>query len=90
MKYITLLPMIAVLVIFYLMVFIPESRRKKKFNNMLNELKVNDEIVTRGGVIGKIINLQEDSFTLQTGPDKIKIKFTKSAIASVINLPVEN
>ena len=90
MNYVTLLPMIAVLVIFYLMVFIPESKRKKKFNSMLKELKVNDEIVTRGGIIGKIINLQEDSFTLQTGPDKIKIKFTKTSIASVINLPVEN
>lgn len=90
MNYVTLLPMLAVLVIFYLMVFIPESKRKKKFNNMLKELKVNDEIVTRGGIIGKIINLQEDSFTLQTGPDKTKIKFTKTSISSVINLPVEN
>lgn len=89
MNYIQLIPMLAVLVIFYLMVFIPDSRRKKKYNNMLNELKVNDEIVTRGGIMGKIVNLQDDFIILQTGPEKIKIKIVKSAISSIINVPVE-
>jgi preprotein translocase subunit YajC len=90
MNYLQLLPMVLVLVVFYLMIFIPDSRRKKKYNNMLSSLQVNDEVLTRGGIMGKIINLQEDSVTIQTGPDKIKIKLAKNAISSVINQPVES
>ena len=81
----TFLPFIAVIVVFYLLILIPDSRRKKKFSSMLNNLKVNDEIITRGGIIGKIINIQDDSIIFQTGPDKVKIKVSKSAIGSVLN-----
>ncbi|HEY5563320.1 MAG TPA: preprotein translocase subunit YajC [Clostridiaceae bacterium] len=85
----TFLPFIAVIVVFYLLILIPDNRRKKKYNNMLSSLKVNDEILTRGGIIGKIINIQDDNIIFQTGPDKVKIKISKSAIGSVLN-PTED
>lgn len=47
-------PFIILIVVFYLMILVPENRRKKKYNTMINSLKVNDEIVTRGGIMGKM------------------------------------
>ena len=80
-----LISIVLIFVVFYLIIFIPESRRKKKFKAMLESLKVNDEVMTRGGIIGTIINIKDDYFIIQTGPDKIRIKFNKSAISTVLN-----
>lgn len=77
-------PFIILIVVFYLMILVPENRRKKKYNTMVNSLKVNDEIVTRGGIMGKIVNMQDDFVILQTGPDKARIKLAKNGIASVV------
>lgn len=50
---------------------------------MLASLKEGDEVITIGGIYGKILNLKEDVVTLDVG-DKIKIKVTRSAIGNVI------
>jgi len=84
----TFLPFILMIALFYLIIFVPESKRKKKFAAMLNGLKVNDEVMTRGGIIGKIVNIQDNFIILQTGPDRTKIKVDKNGISSVTNKPV--
>jgi preprotein translocase subunit YajC len=81
----SLVPFIIMLAVFYLIIFVPEGRRKKKFKSMLNDLKLNDEIITRGGILGKVVNIQEDVLTMQTGPDRVKIKIEKNAVLKVIN-----
>lgn len=81
----TLLPFVAMLVLFYLIIFVPENKRKKKYKAMLENLKVNDEIVTRGGIMGKVINIQDDAVIMQTGPDQAKIKLAKNGISVVLN-----
>ena len=50
---------------------------------MLNALGEGDQIVTVGGIFGKILDIKEDVVTLDVG-DKVKIKVTKSAIGNVI------
>ena len=47
-------------------------------------LQVNDEIMTRGGIIGKIISLDGDNMVLESGPDRARLKMTKNAIANKI------
>ncbi|MBP2032499.1 preprotein translocase subunit YajC [Clostridium algifaecis] len=79
------LPLLVVIVVCYLFMFLPESKRRKKYNKMISELKVNDQIVTKGGMIGKIINIQEKEITVQTGPDRVKIKLTKNSIFNVLS-----
>ncbi|MPN22326.1 hypothetical protein SDC9_169709 [bioreactor metagenome] len=76
-------PMIIVLGLFYLMIFVPEKKRKKQYNDMLSSLKVNDEVVSKGGIMGKIINIQEDYIILETGPDRARIKLAKMGIGQV-------
>lgn len=76
------LPIILMLALMYFMLFLPEKKRKSAFSKMISELKVNDEVTTRGGVIGKIVRMDEETITLESGPDRVKIKFAKSAIAT--------
>lgn len=78
---IQVVPFILVFVVFYFILILPEKKRKKKYNEMLVELKVNDEVVTRGGIIGKISHIDEKSITLETSPAKTRIKLEKSGIA---------
>ncbi|NLZ48550.1 MAG: preprotein translocase subunit YajC [Clostridiales bacterium] len=80
-----ILSVVLMLAMFYLLVFIPENRRKKKYNAMINSLKLNDEIMTKGGIIGKITSIEEDYILLQTGPDRARIKLSKQGISHVIN-----
>ena len=77
-------PFVLMIGMFYLVVFLPESKRKKKYNSMLNDLKVNDEVMTRGGIIGKVTSIQEDHILLQTGPDRARLKVSKNGIANVL------
>ncbi len=81
----TLLPLILMLGVFYLVIFIPESKRKKKYAALLNNLKVNDEVMTKGGIMGKIINIHDDYIILESGPDRSRIKLAKSGIGTVVN-----
>lgn len=74
------LPMIAM---FYLILFIPEKKRRKKYAAMIDALKVNDEIMTKGGIMGKIVKLGEDYIVLESGPDRARLKFSKNAIGTV-------
>jgi preprotein translocase subunit YajC len=78
------LPFVVMLVIFYLLIFIPENRRKQKYKALIDNLKVNDDIVTKGGIIGKITNVQDDFVIIQTGPDKARIKVVKNGISDVM------
>ena len=70
--------------LFYLFIFVPENKRKKKYSNMINTLNVNDNIMTRGGILGKIVNIQDKYIILETGPDKMRIKLDKNGISHVI------
>lgn len=80
-----ILPIIAMLGLFYAIVFIPENKRKKRYNEMINSLKVNDEVLTRGGIMGKIINLKEDYVIIESGPDRSRFKLSKQGISNVIS-----
>ena len=80
----SLVPMLIVFVVFYLVLLLPEKKRKKQYMQMLDNLQVNDEIMTRGGIIGKIISLDGENMVLESGPDRARLKMTKNAIANKI------
>lgn len=75
--------LIVMLGLFYVMIFVPEKKRKKKYSEMLNAISVNDEIITRGGIVGKIVNIKEDTIIIQTGPDRAKLQISKSGILDI-------
>jgi preprotein translocase subunit YajC len=81
---IQVLPMLAVVVVFYLVLLLPEKKRKNQYNIMMEGLALEDEIVTRGGVIGKIVLLEDQEMILESGPNNVRIRFAKTAVASKI------
>ena len=76
----SLAPMLIVFVVFYLVLLLPEKKRKKQYMQMLDNLQVNDEIMTRGG----IISLDGENMVIESGPDRARLKMTKNAIANKI------
>ncbi|HPZ05856.1 MAG TPA: preprotein translocase subunit YajC, partial [Clostridiales bacterium] len=71
------LPTLGYLVFFilmmYLLIFLPQKRRDKKAKAMLDSMQVGNEVITIGGVSGKIINIKDDEVTIETGVEKAKI-----------------
>lgn len=68
----------------YFLLIRPNSKRKKQEEQMRSSLKTGDEITTIGGIVGKIVSIKDDSdsFIIETGVDRNKIKIKKWAIAS--------
>ena len=78
----TILMLVAMLAVFYFMMIRPENKRKKEAEQMRSAVKVGDEIVTIGGIRGKIVNVKEDKFVIETGADQVRIEFDKWALSS--------
>lgn len=78
----TFIIMIVVLIaVFYFFMIRPENKRKKKVQEMRSSLGVGDDIVTIGGMLGKIVEMTEDSITFETGEDRVRIKMAKWGIS---------
>ncbi|HOQ00697.1 MAG TPA: preprotein translocase subunit YajC [Acetivibrio clariflavus] len=76
------------LVIMYLIIILPHKRKEKARKQMQDSIKVGDEIMTIGGIMGKVINIKDNEITIETGVDRTKIKVFRYAIDSVT--PSEN
>jgi len=76
---------ILLLVIFYFLLIAPQRKKEKKIREMRGSLKVGDEIVSIGGIAGKISAIKEDILTVEVGADKTKLKFMRWGVASVTN-----
>lgn len=70
------LPLILMLALFYLMIMLPEKKRKKKFNEMIAAMEKGDEIITIGGIEGKIVQLKDTTVVLETGKGDQECKTT--------------
>ena len=75
--------MLAIMVgIMYFLMIRPESKRKKEEEQMRSSLKVGDDIVTIGGITGKVVQVKDDKFVIETGADMVRIEFAKWALSS--------
>ncbi len=70
-------------VIFYLMIWRPQAKRAKDHRNLITSLSVGDEIVTTGGLVGKVSEIKEDLLTLTIGQN-VNVYCQKNAITSVL------
>jgi preprotein translocase subunit YajC len=78
----TIIMLVAMLAIFYFMMIRPESKRKKEAEQMRSGMKVGDEIVTIGGICGKVVHIKDDKFVIETSADQVRIEFAKWALST--------
>lgn len=76
----SVLPMIAIMIgIFYFLVIRPNQKQQQTLKEMVASLKAGDEVVTNGGIIGKIKEVRENSFIIQSA-EKSFLEIGKSAV----------
>ena len=75
--------LVGFLVIFYLMIWRPQAKRAKEQKNLLGNLAKGDEVVTTGGIAGKITKVSDDFVVLEVS-DTVEMKFQKGAIAATL------
>jgi preprotein translocase subunit YajC len=61
----------------------PQQRRQKKWQAMLNDLKTGDKVVTTGGLRGTIVALKDEYIHLRVPPDNLRLEVTRGSVASV-------
>ena len=74
-----LAPFAIMFAIFYFLVILPQKRQKQQLQDMIGQLKINDEVVTNGGIIGKIKEVKDSSFIIQSA-EKSFLEVGKSAV----------
>lgn len=79
--------MIIVLVVFYLVLFLPMRRRQRAMEKLQRDLSSGDTVVTTAGIVGTVVAVDEDKnlTTLRIKPDGVKLQFARSAITGFVN-----
>ena len=80
--YSSILMLLLIFVVFWLFLIRPENKKKKKLDQMRSALAVGDEIVTIGGIMGKVVQATEDTVTFETGEDRVRLQVKKWAIST--------
>jgi preprotein translocase subunit YajC len=81
-----LVPLAMVFAIFYFIVIVPSKRQQKKVQEFVDNLKVNDKVITTSGIWGQIMKLDDQNVQLQIA-DKVNIKVSKAAIGGIQGQP---
>lgn len=75
-----LLPFVVLILVMYFMMIRPQRKREKKMEDMRSNLEVGDEITTSGGIIGRVVSIQEDTIVIETGTARSKLRLARWAI----------
>jgi len=78
-----LIPMIVIFGIFYFLVIQPEKKKQKTHQDMVANLKKNDEVVTSAGIHGTVVNVKEKTVVLRLD-ENVRVEFDKEAIAALV------
>jgi preprotein translocase subunit YajC len=83
MGWLGIAPILFIFAIFYFLLIMPQQRRQKKWQAMLDQLKTGDRVTTSGGLRGTIIALKDDSIHLRVPPDNLRVEVTKASVVQV-------
>jgi len=81
---VTLMPLVLLIVIMYFLLIRPQKKREKAVTAMRNSIKVGDEVITIGGICGRIVKTKDETLTIQVGADKTKFEVMRWAISKVV------
>lgn len=78
-----LFPFVVLFIVFYFLLIRPQSKRAKEHKKMVEALSKGDEVITQGGVYGKITAVAEEAVTIEVA-DNVEIRLQRAAVASVL------
>ena len=87
--FMTFLPFVVIIAIFYFLIIRPQNKKQKETQKMLSALKKGDKVVTIGGIHGTIQSVREQSVVIKVDDDT-KIEFNRSAISSIVTAAKED
>ncbi len=78
-----LLPLLGMLVIFYLLLIRPQQRKQRELQRMIAAIGKGDRVLTTGGIYGTVISVKEHILVLKIA-ENVKVEVVKSAVANVV------
>lgn len=78
----SLVPLFLIFLVFYFLLIRPQQQKQREHQKILANLKVNDEVVTNGGLIGRIVQLSDRILTLEIAPN-VRVRVERSYIAGL-------
>lgn len=85
-QYMSLIMLVVVFVLMYFIMIRPQNKKRKEEQKMRNSIRVGDEIVTIGGICGRVVNVKEDSLIIETGADRSKMSIKKWALQECLTV----
>ena len=88
----TFIPLILIFVLFYFLIIVPQRKRQRAIDEMLNNLKSGDKVVTNGGIYGTIVSIRDDKRTVQLKISEnpvIRVEIARTAISGMQDAPAE-
>ncbi len=79
-SYLTLLIPVVFIILMWLFLIRPQRKKEKKAKEMLKTLTVGDEVVTISGVVGRIVQVKDDGFVIESGVDRTKFRVKRWAV----------
>lgn len=76
------LPIVLIIVLMYFVMIRPQKKQQQQEKAMRDSLRVGDDITTIGGIIGRVVNVKEDTLIIETGADRSKLTVKKWAVQS--------
>ena len=75
-------PIVIIVIIFYLLIFMPMKKRQRKVESMIGALKNGDKVITSSGIYGVVAGVKDKTFILKIA-DQVKIEVTKNSVAGL-------
>ena len=80
---VSLAPLVLIFVVFYFLLIRPQQQKAKEQRTMISNLKRNDEVITTGGLYGKVVALTDKVLTLEIAPN-VRVRVERAQVASLV------
>ena len=82
MDYSSILMIVVMIAVFYFMLIRPENKRKKQAEEMRNSIKKGERITTIGGMVGKVVQVNDNTIVFETSEDRVRVEIAKWGVQS--------
>ena len=82
--YLPMILIVGAIVLFFVFSSRKSKRQRREAEELLNSIAIGDEIITIGGIEGRVVRIKDDHITIESGRDRTKLSITRGAVANVM------